>query len=136
MCVRNFRANLPLEVVCAREMLRGPTVLYRLISDYLVVMGFSYTPHPPTNRISHGLVTMLYVDDADRILANQSLTSSASRPAQGSHQSSPPTIVASKSIIAHNISSRFKKEERYTGKSEMIFMTQSTTIAIMLKIST
>ena len=116
ICVSNLRADLPPEVLYAREMLQGPTVLYRLIRDYLVVKGLSYTPHPTTNRISHGLVSMLYVDDTDRMLANQGLTSSASGSTQGSHQSFPPTIEAPNSKISHNISSRFKKEDRYTGK--------------------
>ena len=65
---------------------------------------------------------MIYIDDTDRMLANQGLTSSASGSTQGSHQSFPPTIEAPNSKIAHNISSRFKKEDRYTGKSEKIFM--------------
>ena len=120
--VSNLRADLPPEVLYVRVMLRGPTVLYRLICDFLVVKGLPYTPNPTTNRISHGVVAMLYVDDADRILANQGLTSSAAGSTQGSHQSFPPTIEAPNSKIAHNISSRFKKEDWYTGKSEKILI--------------
>ena len=41
VCVSNLRADLPPEVLYAREMLRGPTVLYRPIRDYLVVKGLS-----------------------------------------------------------------------------------------------
>ena len=103
VCVSNLRADLPAEVLCAREMFQGPTALYRLIRDYLVVKGFSYTPHTTTNRISHGLVNMVYIDDTDRMLANQGLTIVASGSTQGSHQSFPPTLEALNSKIAHNI---------------------------------
>ena len=71
VCIGNLREDLPPEVLYSKEMLRGPTVLYRLIRDYLVVKGLTYTPHLTTNRISHGLVNMIYVDNSDRILANQ-----------------------------------------------------------------
>ena len=50
VCVSNLRADLPPELLYAREMLRGPNVLYRLIRDYLVVKGLSYTLHPTPNR--------------------------------------------------------------------------------------
>ena len=116
VCISNLREDLPPEVLYAKEMLRGPTVLYRLIRDYLVVKGLAYTPHPTSNRISHGLVNMIYVDNTDRILANQSLISPPPGSTQGSQQSFPQTNEAPNSKIAHNISSRFKKDDRYTGK--------------------
>ena len=39
--VINLRACPPPEVPYAREMLRRPTVLYRLVRDYLVIKGLS-----------------------------------------------------------------------------------------------
>ena len=75
-----------------------------------------------SNRISHGLVNMFYVDPSDQNLAIQNLAPpQVSNSVHHSRASSSPTQgtmsnVASYQKLAHNVASHFKREDRYTGK--------------------
>ena len=120
-CINTLRDDLPPEVLCPTEFLKGPTTLFRILRDYLTVKGLQYTPHPRSNRIAYGLVDMFFVDVPDRIIANASLSachsSSTSPSVNHSNQFSQPTSHLSMDLkIAHSIASRFKREERYSGK--------------------
>ena len=120
-CINTLRDDLPPEVLYSSELLKGPTTLFRILSDYLMVKRLQYTPHPRSNRSAYGLVDMFFVDVPDCIIANANLSachsSSTSSSVNHSNQSSQPTShLSMDSQIAHNIASRFKREERYSGK--------------------
>lgn len=120
-CINTLRDDLPPEVLYSTELLKGPTTLFRILRDYLAVKGLTYSPHPRSNRIAYGLVDMFFTDVPDRIIANANLSanhsSSTSPSVNHSNQSSQPTShLGMDSKIAHNIASRFKREERYSGK--------------------
>lgn len=121
-CIDALRDDLPPEVLYSKELLKGPTTLFRILRDYLTVKGLHYTAHARSNRIAYGLVDMFFTDIPDRIVANANLSASHSASTSpsinNSNQSSQPqsSHLSLDSKIAHNIASRFKREERYSGK--------------------
>ena len=120
-CINTLRDDLPHEFLYSTELLKGSTTLFRILRDYLVVKGLQYTPHPRSNRIAYGLVDIFFTDVPYRIIANANLSayhSSSTSPSvnHGNQSSQPSSHLSMDSKIAHNIASRFKREERYFGR--------------------
>ena len=120
-CITSLREDLPPEVLYSNEVIKGPTMLFRILRDYLSLKGLTYSQHPMSNRISHGLVNMFYVDPSEQHLAMQNFAPpQASNSVHHNQASSSPTQgtmsnVTSDQKLAHNVASRFKREDRYTG---------------------
>lgn len=109
------------------SLLRGPTTLYRVLCDFLELKDFRYEMAPGSNRQTKCIGHCFFTDPEDRLYALSCLDS-LRQPATGNiAASSPNNPVPAPTIqapfndfherkAAHNISQRFKKEERITGK--------------------
>ena len=126
-CIQQLRDDLPPNTLFCSEMLSGPTTLFRLLRDYLILKGLTYSPHPGTSRLSHGIVNMLYDDENDVGLSFQYLQQykSVKSPDTSSDISndnsqriptSPGSQLEPSTRVAHNMAVRFKGYQRFSGK--------------------
>ena len=121
-CVMQLREDLPPGTLYSQEMVNGPTTLYRLLRDYLVLKGCHYQQHPESNRISFGLPGTLYDNQVDRDIALQALRNARSTITSNNQ----PEVVNNSRVttmheepstrVAHNMAVRFKGYEKFSGK--------------------
>jgi hypothetical protein len=125
-CIAGIREDLPPNVLYASDALQGPSTLHRLIRQYLQLKGAVYTQHPENNRITFGLTSMIYDNEADREVA---LTSLRSQRNPASHISTSQSSQATgterihnsgenfSGRVAHNMATRFKSsDDKFSGK--------------------
>lgn len=124
-CIEGLQEDLPVELLYSEDVIRAPTILFRLLRDYIVLKGFEYTQHPANNRIIYGIAFSFFDNGDDSDFALQRLASIRGG-APNAAQVAPPVLHApvanlareqeDERRLAHNISQRFKKDDKFTGK--------------------
>lgn len=102
---------------CAK-VIRGTTILFAVLSDYLVLIWFNYFPHPDTNKILFKIAQVFPTFEDCGSLMQRFLTVTGqpgTKPAtvlRGAYQSNNNSarMIENRWKLAHNISRRFKKE--------------------------
>ena len=123
-CIQRVREEIPVECMFSRMNLTGPTTIYRILRDYLVLNGFQYSAHPQTSHraISMGIAHSLLEYDEDKNVAYQNWATRVGHPDNshttnndGNHQGRNQNGMEERHI-AHNLSNRFRKDDKFTGK--------------------
>lgn len=123
-CINGLQEDLTVEMLYCDEIIRGPTTLFRLLRDYLVLKGFRYRQHPDTNKLTYGLAVSFFTCEEDREYALQQLKSLRAHPGAAEPRANvevpvvhnPAREQENERRIAHNMSQRFKREEKFSGK--------------------
>jgi hypothetical protein len=119
-CLDGLRDDLPTSLLYSRKAFSGATILHHLLRNYLQLKRVIYSQSTESNRITFGLVDMLYDSQSDRtaaltLLRNAASTSvDAKSPNVGDGNATSHSEPASK--IAHSMATRFKIEQKFTGK--------------------
>lgn len=95
-------------------MIHGPPTLYRLLRDYLVLKEFKYEKHPDTNRIMNGLARCFFTDKANKALALRSLETTLHSKSASIENRTTQNYESERKVV-HNISQRFKDDDRCSG---------------------
>jgi hypothetical protein len=121
-CIAGLREDLPPSLLCSWKSTGGTAILYRLIRNYLQKKGAVYTQSTESNRITYGLVPIIY---DSQIYRDAALTLLRSFSQSIHDNASTGTGVGSMNItrssepvsrIAHSMATRFKTEQNFTGK--------------------
>lgn len=122
--VAGLREHLTTETLLNPEILIGPSTLYRILRDYLLRKGFGYVSHPSSSRIYKGLANCFLEDEDGKTYAFSIVDNLRNDTPTPSGQTCVITQMTdtsrndndSERKLAHSLSQRFKKEERFTGK--------------------
>ena len=127
--MERLREDLPVETLYSFEVLKGTTFVFRIIRDFLRAEVVEYNRHPATDRISWGLVKLLYPETEDidftyERLVQHKKSSRASMPTNKEieRQAGPPVHSYSlgrrdsEARAAHNMALRFKNQDKFAGK--------------------
>ena len=137
--ITRLREDLPVEVLYDQENIRGPSTLYRILRDYLVLNGLEYSQHEGSNRIVMGLPATLYESEAEKMKAYEAVSScttsaSVAETSVGAmagsvrgaaisdlrnngHASSASSHQDNEMRrIAHSIALRFRSDDKFSGK--------------------
>ena len=120
--IAGLKEALPAEILFHNDVINGPTILFKILRDYLLLQDFTYTPYPNQIRISWGIANSFFDDRDDKELAIARLNSLRGNPRPPhptpSPSPSPNNIEEKERKLAHNISQRFKNvDDRFQGKS-------------------
>lgn len=63
--IDDFQENLHPGFLYDQEVLSGPTTPYLIVKDYFVLNSTTIEPHSSISGTSHGLMHMLYGDEAN-----------------------------------------------------------------------
>jgi hypothetical protein len=121
-CIAGLREDLPPSLLYSWKSTGGTTILHRLIRNYLQIKGAVYTQSTESNRITFGLVPMIYDSQIDQDAAStllrsftQSISDNASTGTGGGSMNIPRSSEPV-SRIAHSMATRFKTDQKFTGK--------------------
>lgn len=121
--IENIREDFPPEVLFSKEALSEPHGLYQIIRDYITLKGLDYVRHPESNRIAWGLIMTLYTDEREQSFATNQLKggtiNSGSLSTRQENSDSPTAPAGNYNMstkFAHNMSTRFKEESKFSGK--------------------
>jgi hypothetical protein len=65
-CITGLREDLPPSLLYSWKSTGGTTILHRLIRNYLQLKGAVYMQSAESNRITYGLIPMIYNSQSDR----------------------------------------------------------------------
>lgn len=93
----------------------GPTVLYRVLRDFLLIKGYKYELYPATSKLSYGGAKSCFPDPSDRDYAIFHLKAlREGNPAVPMTQTTKPywsnyTLKDNETNLAYNIAQKLKK---------------------------
>jgi hypothetical protein len=121
-CISGLREDFPPSLLYLGKAVLGATILHCLLCNYLQLKGLVYTQSTESTRITHGLITMLCelqsdCDTALTLLRNaQPSTSDAVSTGSAVNNNTPAYSSEPSTKIAHSIATRFKADQKFTGK--------------------
>lgn len=112
-----LNGDLPLAFLYSQEIRKGPTTLFKVLRDWMILKGDIYKPWKETNNIPAVQLIGLFKDGDDKYMESENFYSSKESSRKDSCSSETPhTDINYGKIMAHNISSRFRQRECFTGK--------------------
>ena len=127
-CLEILREDIQVESLYNDDILNGPTVLFRVLRDYLVLIGVTYKRHEDSNKLSYGIANTFFEnEDQEYALSKlRTLSGNKSNIEEVTNTNNQATEFIIKDNedkedkerkVAMSISQTYKnKSDRFTGK--------------------
>lgn len=111
--------DLSVELIYCDEIIKGPIMLFWLLGDYLFLKGLRYTFHRENKGIMYELVNCFSDVEVDRCYERQILSTIKTAVTIGSSANVVTIRIPNDNHdtkVAHNMSTRFTKSGKFSGK--------------------
>lgn len=130
-CLSNLQDDFTVDMLYSSEVLSGPTTLFRILRDYLILLGEAYIKHPEHPNLFYGIANSFLSEEdkshAIQILHAQRQSKSSNNVSEANSTNTTPKTdvvirderndVDNERKVAYNISQKYKsKEDKYSAK--------------------
>lgn len=140
--ISGLQEALPVETLFNFDVISGPTILFKVLRDYMLHQEHTYIPYPHRRELSYGIANSFFENPEDRDYAlaclnhlRKPVLDNVSHSPNQSVTTSHPNDRSEENArkLAHSIAQRFKmNEDRFNGKAgediEEYFKTYETAI--------